>query len=108
MSPSETNLLRFSLVLHTNFQLFGNERKKSDAHKVMDSPRIKFLAEPRIAWIRLNRLHTSVGHIRSWLHKWSMVPLRFVSVAQKNKPLTMLSSNVQFIDLAMDCTALRF
>jgi len=34
-------------------------------------------------------------------------PLRLVSVAQKNKPLTMLSSNVQSIDLLMDCTAWR-
>ena len=30
-------------------------------------------------------------------------PLRPVSVAQKNKPSTMLSSNVQSIDLSMDC-----
>ena len=32
-------------------------------------------------------------------------PLRPVSVAQKNKPSTMLSSNVQSIDFFMDCTA---
>ena len=31
-----------------------------------------------------------------------------LSVAQKNKPSTMLSSNVQSIDLLMDCTAWRF
>jgi len=31
-----------------------------------------------------------------------------VSVAQKNKPSTMLSYNVQSIDLLMDCTARRF
>ena len=35
-------------------------------------------------------------------------PLRPVSVAQKNKPSTMLSSNVQSIDLPMDCMAWRF
>jgi len=35
-------------------------------------------------------------------------PLRPVSVAQKNKSSTMLSSNVQSIDLLMDCTAWRF
>jgi len=35
-------------------------------------------------------------------------PLQPVSVAQKNKPSTMLSSNVQPIDLSMDCTAWRF
>jgi len=33
--------------------------------------------------------------------------LRPVSVAQKNKSLTMLSSNVKSIDLLMDCTAWR-
>jgi len=31
--------------------------------------------------------------------------LRSVSVAQKDKPSTMLSSNVQSIDLPVDCTA---
>ena len=35
-------------------------------------------------------------------------PLRPVSVAQKNKPSTMLSSNVQSTDLLMDCTVWRF
>jgi len=35
-------------------------------------------------------------------------PLRPVSVAHKNKPSTMLSSNVQSIDLLMNCTAWRF
>ena len=32
-------------------------------------------------------------------------PLQPVSVAQKNKPSIMLSSNVQSIDLLMDCMA---
>jgi len=35
-------------------------------------------------------------------------PLRPVSVALKNKQSTMLSSNVQSIDLCMACTAWRF
>jgi len=35
-------------------------------------------------------------------------PLQPVSVAQKNKPSTMSSSNIQSIDLLMDCTAWRF
>ena len=35
-------------------------------------------------------------------------PLRPVSVAQKNKPSTMSSSNVQSIDLLTDCTTWRF
>jgi len=33
--------------------------------------------------------------------------LQPVSVAQKNKPLTMLSSNVQSIDLPVDCVGRR-
>ena len=35
-------------------------------------------------------------------------PLRPVSVAQKNKPMTKLSFNVQSIDVLMDCTAWQF
>jgi len=35
-------------------------------------------------------------------------PLRPVSVAQENKPSTLLSSTVKSIDLIMDCTAWRF
>jgi len=34
--------------------------------------------------------------------------LRLVGMVQKNKPSTMLSSNVQSIDLPMECTAWRF
>jgi len=37
IAPSETNLLRFSLVLHTNLQLFGNKRKEqADVHQMID------------------------------------------------------------------------
>jgi len=35
-------------------------------------------------------------------------PLRPVSVVQTNKPPVMLSSNVQFIDTLVDCTAWLF
>ena len=39
MAPSETNLLRFSLVLYTNFQLFGDKRKEqSDVYQAIDPP----------------------------------------------------------------------
>jgi len=39
MATSETNLLRFSLVLYINFQLFGNKRKEQlDIHQVIDPP----------------------------------------------------------------------
>jgi len=61
---------------------------------------------PRRALIRLNRLRTGVGRFRSCLYKWDMASS--VSVAQKNIPSTMLSSNVQSIDLPMDCMAWRF
>ena len=60
---------------------------------------------PRTAWIRLNRLSTGVGRFRSCLYKWVWPPLRLVCVAQKTKPSTILSSNVQSIDLLIDCTA---
>ena len=66
---------------------------------------------PRIEWIRLNRLHTDVGRFRSCLYDWGngvCPPLRPMSVAQKNKPSTMLSSKVQPIDLVMYCNAWRF
>jgi len=54
-----------------------------------------------------NRLRTGVGRCRSCLYKWGMEwpPQRPESVAQKNKPSTLLSSNVQSIDLPMDCMA---
>ena len=61
---------------------------------------------PRRAWVPHNRLRTSVGRFRSCWGIWP--PLRPVSVAWKNKPSTMLSSNVQSIDLPMDCMAWRF
>jgi len=60
---------------------------------------------PRRAWVRLNRLRTGVGRFPSCLYKWVWPSLRPVSVAQKNKPSTRLSSNVYSIDLLMDCTA---
>jgi len=50
---------------------------------------------PRTAWVRLNHLHIAVGCVRSCLYKWVWPSLRYVSVAQKNKSLTMLSSIVQ-------------
>jgi len=57
---------------------------------------------PRRAWVPLNRLRTGVGRFRFCLYKWGWPPLRPVSVVQKNKPSTMLSANVQSIDLPTD------
>ena len=54
---------------------------------------------------RLNRLRTGVGRFHPTYTNGVWLPLRPVSVAYKNKPSTMLSSNVQFIDLPMDCVA---
>jgi len=57
----------------------------------------------------------SVGPVQPFLHRCQTFPLMFaqmiwsllrpVSVAKKIKLLTMLSSNVQSIDLPMDCSA---
>ena len=60
---------------------------------------------PRTARVRLNRLRTAVGRFRSCLYKWGMAFSATCECGQKNRPSTMLSSNVQSIDLPMDCTA---
>ena len=63
---------------------------------------------PRRAWCRLNRLRTGVGFSAPACTNGVWSPLRPVSVAQKNKPSTMLSSYVQSINLPMDCMAWQF
>jgi len=55
---------------------------------------------PSTAWVRFNHLHTGVRRLRSCLHNGVWPFLRPVSVVQKNKPSTILSSNVP-----MDCAA---
>jgi len=62
----------------------------------------------RTACVPFNRLRTGVGHFRSCLNKRVWSPLQPGSVAQKNKPLAKLPSNVQSINLLMDSTAWRF
>jgi len=60
----------------------------------------------RTAWVQLNCLRTGVGCFRSCLCKWGMASCAACGCGtEENKPLTMLSSNVQSIDLPMDCTA---
>ena len=59
---------------------------------------------PRRAWVWLNCLHSGVGRVHTRLYIWGMATSA-ACVVQKHKPLTMLSSNVQSIDLLMDCTA---
>jgi len=63
---------------------------------------------PRTASVMFNRLCIGIGCFHCCLCRWVWLPLRTVSVAQKNEPSTMLSTNVQSIDLPMNCTALRF
>jgi len=62
---------------------------------------------PRRAWVRLNRLHTVSDVSAPVCTNGVWLLLRPVSVAQKNKPSTMLTSNVQSIDLPTDCMAWR-
>jgi len=59
----------------------------------------------RTAWVWLNCLRTGVGRSVPACTAGVWPPLRPVSVAQKNKPSTILSSNVQSIDVFMDYTA---
>jgi len=60
---------------------------------------------PRAVWIRLNHLRTGIRCFCSWLHNGAWPLLRFVSVARRNSPLIMLSSNDQHqvIYLPVDC-----
>jgi len=70
------------------------------------TPRVNL---PRTAWVRLNRLRTGVGRFCSYLYQWRMASSAACEcgAAEKNTPSTMLSSNVQSIDLLVDCTAWR-
>jgi len=67
---------------------------------VLDTGAHPEMTLPRGAWVWLNRFRTGAGRFRSCLYKWGMV----FGVTQ-NKPSTMLSSNVQSIDLPTDCMA---
>jgi len=75
-----------------------NGRNNRTFIRWLTHPEQKFLAAQ--LWVQINRLRTGVGRF------WPL--LRFASVTQQIKPLTMLSSNVQSINLPMDCPAWRF
>jgi len=66
------------------------------------------MALPRTAWMWFNRLCTSVGRFCSRFYKWDITPKWLVSVAQKNRSLTMLFYTVQSIDLPMECMSWWF
>jgi len=63
---------------------------------------------PRRAWSGLTASATVSGVFAPVCTNGVWSPLRPVSVAQKNKPSTMLSSGVQSIDFLMNCTAWWF
>ena len=65
------------------------------------------MALQRTAWVRLNRVRTGVGRIRSCLYTWGMVSSAACKCSAEEQS-TSLSSNVQSIDLLMDRTAWRF
>jgi len=67
----QTNLLRFSLVLDTNFESFGNKRNNRTYIRWL-MPWTKFLAVQWTAWVWLNRLRTGIGCFCSCLYKWGM------------------------------------
>jgi len=72
MPPSEKNLIRFLLVLYTNFQLFGNNGRKNRMCIRSLTSWTKFLAASLAAWVRLNCLRTGVERFCFCLHKWGM------------------------------------
>jgi len=63
---------------------------------------------PRRAWVLLNRLGTGILSFRSCLHKWGMASSAVCESGAEEQTSTMLTSNVQSIDLLMDCMAWRF
>ena len=65
------------------------------------------MALTRTAWVWLNRLRTNVWYFRPAYTNGVWPLLRPMSVVQKDRPSTMLSS-VQSIDLTMDYTAWGF
>ena len=62
-------------------------------------------ALPGTAWVRLNRLAPVSGVSALACTNGVWPHLGPLSVARNNKPSTVLSSNVQSIELPMDCTA---
>jgi len=62
------------------------------------------MAQSVTAWVRLNRLRTGVGRFHSCLYKWSMSSAACECGAEE-ETVDHVSSNVQSIDLLMDCMA---
>ena len=60
---------------------------------------------PRRAWVWLNHLRINVGCFCSCLYKWGTASFAACECGAEEQMSTMLSSNVQSIDLPMDCMA---
>jgi len=60
---------------------------------------------PKRAWVRLNRLCTGVGRFRSCLHTWGMASSACECGAEEQTVDHVVSTNVQSINLPMDCMA---
>ena len=83
-------------------------RKPTDIQRKDQLTPLVIHEEKNLGNSRVNRLCTGVGCFRNGFHKWDMTPSGLVREAQKNRPSTMLSSNVQSIDFPVGCMAWRF
>jgi len=94
---------------HDKLQLFGNKQKdQPEEHQIINPPEQNSCMRN---WQRGfdSIASTRVPDISAPVCADGVRPLlRLVGVAQKTEPLTMLSSNVQSIDLPMYWTAWRF
>jgi len=60
---------------------------------------------PRRAWVRLKCLRTGVGRFRSCLYRFGMASSVACERVAEEQTVDTLSSNVQSINLFMDCMA---
>jgi len=89
-------------------ELGSQPHKTPDFHPQWHRHPLPWNDPPRKAWVRLNRHRISVGHFRSCLFKLGMASSATCECGLEEQPSTLLSFNVQSIDLPMDCMACRF